>query len=207
MRYWHALHLNACCHGGPVNHLLLGRTSPKGLLLPLVLCQTTPLSHSRSRDRFCARQHHCHIPGAETGAQEQRHILCQMTPLPHSRSRQVLCQMTPLPHSRSPDRFCARWHHCHIPEAETGSVPDDTTATFQEPRQVPCHTTPLPHSRSRDRERTDGPSEKSQVTSLDVWLPGEMEKTGLPVKSSVGSQLGTHVHVPWWTNEPQAFLH
>ena len=159
MTYWHALHLNACCHGGPVNHLLLGRASPKGLLLLLVLCQTTPLSHSRSRDRFCARRHHGHTPGA--------------------------------------DRFCARWHHCRIPGAQTGSVPDDTTATFQKQRQVLCQTTPLPHSRSRDTERTDGPWEKSQVTSLDVWLPGETEKTGLPVKSSVGSQVGTHVHAPW----------
>ena len=157
--YWHALHLNACCHGGPVNHLLLGRTSPKGLLLQLVLCQTTPLPLSRSRHRFCARRHHCRIPGAETGSvsdhttatlQEQRQVLCQTTPLPHSRSRQVMCQTLPLPHSRSRDRFCVKWHHCHIPGAdrfcarphhchipgaETGSVPYHTIATFQEQRQ------------------------------------------------------------------------
>ena len=144
--YWHALHLNACCHGGPVNHLLLGRTSPKGLLLQLVLCQTTPLPLSRSRHRFCARPHHCHTPGAEAGSvsdhttatfqeqtgyvpdvttatlQEQRQVLCQMTPLPHSRSRQVLCQTTPLPHSWSRDRFCAIPHYCHIPGAETEKV-------------------------------------------------------------------------------------
>ena len=140
-----------------------------------VLCQTTPLPHSRSRgrfcvrphhchipgaDRLCARRHHCHTPGAETGSvlddiiaafQEPRQVLCQTTPLPHSRSRQVMCQTTPLPHSRSRDRFCARLHHCHIPGAQTGSVPDDTTATFQEQRQVLCQTTPLPHSWSRDR--------------------------------------------------------
>ena len=100
-----------------------------------VLCQTTPLPHSRSRDRSTGAETHS-VPDDTTATfQEQAGSVPDDTIATFQEPRQVLCQMTPLPHSRSRDRFCARRHHCHIPGAETGSMPYHTAATFQEQRQ------------------------------------------------------------------------